>query len=124
MDTEETNVMLKDIYGKFYATSDHGKRLNRKIQRLGADGLARQQFEEFAKDNEELLEVPNKYLDQIRTRTLGQERWGKITEVRKKMNENQFMDIYDFLAILNSRTASNIEFVTLAEHTENVSTSK
>lgn len=121
MDTEETNTMLKDIYGKYYATSDHGKKLNKKIQRLGKNGLARQQFEEFAADNEELLEVPNKYLKQICARTLGPERWEKLTETRQKMNQNEFMDLYDFLTILNSKTGSNIEFVTLAEHTESVS---
>lgn len=113
--------MLKDIYGKYYATSDHGKKLNKKIQRLGKNGLARQQFEEFAADNEELLEVPNKYLKQICARTLGPERWEKLTETRQKMNQNEFMDLYDFLTILNSKTGSNIEFVTLAEHTESVS---
>ena len=121
MDTEETNQMLKDIYGKYYATSEHGKKLNRKIQRLGKNGLAREQFEKFAEENEELLEIPNKYLSQICSRTLGKERWLKLTETRQQMNQNQFMDLYDFLTILNSKTGSNIEFVTLAEHTENVS---
>ena len=113
--------MLKDIYGKYYATSTHGKKLNKKIQRLGKNGLARKQFETFAQENEELLEIPNKYLDQICARTLGKERWAKITDTRKEMNQNEFMDLYDFLTILNSKTGSNIEFVTLAEHTENVS---
>ena len=122
MDAEETNAMLKDIYGKYYTTSDHGKKLNKKIQRLGRGGLSRVQFENFALENEELLEVPNKYLEQIRAYTLGEERWEKITKVRQKMNQNEFMDIYQFLTILNSRTGSNIEFVTLAEHTANVST--
>ena len=120
MDTEETNTMLKDIYGVYYASSGHGKELNKKIQRLGRNGLARQQFEEFAKDNEELLEVPNKYLKHICQRTLGIERWAKLTEKRQKMNNNEFMDIYDFLTILNAKTGSNIKFVTLAEHSAHV----
>ena len=107
--------------GKFYASSGHGKKLNKQIQRLGKHGLAREKFEEFASENEELLMVPNKYLGQICARTLGKERWLQITEVRQAMNQNEFMDIYDFLTILNAKTGSNIEFVTLAEHTENVS---
>lgn len=121
MDTDETNAMLKDIYGKYYSTSEHGKTLNKKIQRLGKNGLARQQFQEFAADNPELLEVPNKYLRQVCARTLGESRWQELTAVRQMMNHSEFMDLYDFLSLLNSKTGSHIQFVTLAEHTESVS---
>lgn len=121
MDAEETNTMLKDIYGNFYASSGHGMVLNKKIQKLGKYGLSRQQFEDFAIENEELLEIPNKYLDKICARTLGKDRWEKIAETRQKMNQNEFMDLYDFLAILNNRTGSEIQFVTLAQHSASVS---
>lgn len=101
LDPEEANVMNQDIYGKYYARSKEGQRLNAKMQELGKGGVARLFFKEFCRGkNSNLLKPAVNNINSIIKHTLGKTRWTRMSEYRKRLTRDRFMDVFEVIAMM------------------------
>jgi len=103
LDAREGNIMNQEIYGKYYASSRDGQKLNAKMQELGREGVAKLFFKEFCKGHPELLKPAEDNISLIKRYTLGHRRWLRMQEFRKTLTRDKFTDIYTFIKTVQDK---------------------
>jgi len=91
LDKDEADALLKDIYGKYYAKSRKGQKLNAKIQELGKEGVARLFWREFAVKNPAVIQPCFEYQKKIMKKCLGARFWHERTEHRVVLTKGKYV---------------------------------
>jgi len=110
LDAAEADILLKDIYGKYYVKSKNGQRLNEKIQQHGAHGVQRFYFKEFVVANPAVVAPCFEYQKRIVSRTLGSNEWGRLTQERVILTRGKYASPGEILALSKARAQSRSSF--------------
>ena len=103
----EANLMLQQIYGKYYFNDDNVIILSNKMKELGRDGVTKLFFVEFCKRNPAVLEPAKNNIDLLIRHSLGAKKWQRLSEHRKRMTKDKFKNILDIIVMIQEKAGDD-----------------